>query len=149
MRILVKRHCHSISSSRKMRTSEKLMIISRRCDDLSVYETTCSHLLQLAAQGSSHCCGKEEGRNLNQPPFNPRALARLVSRESELAFLLRSLIKRSPPPSSSSSKILGGESGMFALTCPWEKCPSGRNEFAPILVDRWAAFPGPGRIIVI
>ena len=32
------------------------------------------------------------------PPSNPRALACLVSRESELAFLLRSLIKRSPPP---------------------------------------------------
>ena len=31
-------------------------------------------------------------------PSNPRALACLVSRESELAFLLRSLIKRSPPP---------------------------------------------------
>ena len=34
------------------------------------------------------------------PPSNPRAVACLVSRESELAFLLRSLIKRSPPPSS-------------------------------------------------
>ena len=32
------------------------------------------------------------------PPSNPRALACLVSRESELAFLLRSLLKRSPPP---------------------------------------------------
>ena len=31
------------------------------------------------------------------PPSNPRALACLVSRESELAFLFRSLIKRSPP----------------------------------------------------
>ena len=32
------------------------------------------------------------------PPSKPRALACLVSRDSELAFLLRSLIKLSPPP---------------------------------------------------
>ena len=32
------------------------------------------------------------------PPSNPRALACLESRESELAFLFGSLIKRSPPP---------------------------------------------------
>ena len=31
-------------------------------------------------------------------PSNPRALACLVPRDSKLAFLLRSLIKRSPPP---------------------------------------------------
>ena len=31
-------------------------------------------------------------------PSNPRALACLMPRDSELAFLLRSLIKRSPPP---------------------------------------------------
>jgi len=36
-----------------------------------------------------------EGRG---PPPNPTALACLVSRESELAFLLRSLSKHSPPP---------------------------------------------------
>jgi len=31
-------------------------------------------------------------------PLHPRALACLVSRDSELAYLLRSLIKFSPPP---------------------------------------------------
>jgi len=31
-------------------------------------------------------------------PFNPRALACLVSRDSELAYLFRSLTKVSPPP---------------------------------------------------
>jgi len=36
-----------------------------------------------------------EGR---APPLHPRALACLVSRDSELAYLLRSLIKLSPPP---------------------------------------------------
>ena len=34
----------------------------------------------------------------SSPPFRPRALACLVSRDSELAYLLRSLIKLSPPP---------------------------------------------------
>ena len=33
-------------------------------------------------------------------PSDPRALACLVPRDSELAFLLRSVIKRSPPPPS-------------------------------------------------
>ncbi len=52
-------------------------------------------------------------------PSNPRALACLVPRDSELAFLLRSLIKRSPPPSSRNS--------------PWSrplvraKCPDWRR----------------------
>jgi len=32
------------------------------------------------------------------PPLRPRALAYLVSRDSELAYLLRSLVKLSPPP---------------------------------------------------
>ena len=36
-----------------------------------------------------------EGRG---PPSNPRALACLVLRDSELAYLFRSLIKLSPPP---------------------------------------------------
>ena len=40
-----------------------------------------------------------EGR---APALGPRALACLVSRDSELAYLLRSLIKLSPPPSESS-----------------------------------------------
>jgi hypothetical protein len=36
-----------------------------------------------------------EGR---PPPLCPRALACLVSRDSELAYLFRSLIKLTPPP---------------------------------------------------
>jgi len=39
-----------------------------------------------------------EGR---APPLHPRALACLVSRDSELAYLLRSLIKLSLPPTRS------------------------------------------------
>ena len=39
------------------------------------------------------------------PPSNPRALACLVPRDSELAFLLRSLIKRSPPPPEAGGRV--------------------------------------------
>jgi hypothetical protein len=42
--------------------------------------------------------GGEEGEFTVQSKVNPRALACLVSRDSELAYLLRSLIKLSPPP---------------------------------------------------
>ncbi len=46
-------------------------------------------------------------------PSNPRALAGLVSRESELAFLLRCLIKRSPRPPPK------GQLAFTVIGCGW------------------------------
>jgi hypothetical protein len=42
--------------------------------------------------------GPDDVEEAPEPPLRPRALACLVSRDSELAYLLRSLIKLSPPP---------------------------------------------------
>ena len=50
------------------------------------------------------------------PPLRPRALACLVSRDSELAYLLRSLIKLSPPPPSREQRARAGRQFM-SKTC--------------------------------
>jgi hypothetical protein len=47
---------------------------------------------------SGATCLAEQFSRGGVPPSNPRALACLVSRASELAYLLISLIKLSPPP---------------------------------------------------
>ena len=57
------------------------------------------------------------------PPSNPRALAGLVLRDSELAYLLRSLIKPSPPhpPPPSSSPARGRSAARAEWAGKWEK----------------------------